>query len=131
MIESISEYERRKASNSSPSALSQDVSYAVDSARTVYPKEGQLIGALDMDHLVADSPHYSLLDNSAYYQDPSSHPAIAPNSPFITSNCPGYLRRVRLTLRWVCYAEKKTHALVPFLSTTRSAQQVGFHSQIN
>lgn len=89
MIESISEYERRKASTSSPSALSQDASYAVDSTRTVYPKEGQLIGAIDMEHLVADSPHYSLLDNSAYYQDPSSHPAIAPNSPFITSNCPG------------------------------------------
>ena len=29
-----------------------------------------------------------------------------------------------ITCRWICYAEKKSHALVPFLSTVRSAQQI-------
>ena len=42
-------------------------------------------------------------------------PAIVPGNPFC---------RAFFTGRWVCYAEKKTHALVPFLSTTKSAQQV-------
>lgn len=44
-----------------------------------------------------------------------SSPAIVPGNRFAASFFTG---------RWVCYAEKKAHSLVPLLSTTKSAQQV-------
>ena len=36
----------------------------------------------------------------------------------------GMYRLSWFPFRWICYAEKKSHALVPFLSTVRSAQQI-------
>lgn len=89
MLESITEFDRRRHSTSSPSSISQDPSYAIDSTRSVYPKEGQLFSSLDIEHLSSSNDHYTLLSNNSYFQNESSHPSITPNHPFITSNCPG------------------------------------------
>jgi len=40
--------------------------------------------------------------------------ATSPPLPVICASCPG----------WVCYAEKTHHAVLPYLSTTRSPQQI-------
>lgn len=65
-----------------------------------------------------------MLYNDYYFALPDSQPCIDPNRPYITSNCPGCATRLSLTHRWVCYAEKKAHTLVPLLSTVQSAQQI-------
>jgi iron only hydrogenase large subunit-like protein len=40
--------------------------------------------------------------------------AVSPPLPVICASCPG----------WVCYAEKTHHGILPYLSTTRSPQQI-------
>ncbi|KAM7453778.1 hypothetical protein BLSTO_05470 [Blastocystis sp. subtype 1] len=79
-----------------------------------YPKNNQLITSIDLDHITESTDDYDVLSSQAYHALPETSPHIGPNAPLITSNCPG----------WVCYAEKKAHALVPFLSSVRSAPQV-------
>lgn len=65
-----------------------------------------------------------MLRNEDYFALPDAQPRIDANTPYITSNCPGFATHLFLKRRWVCYAEKKTHALVPLLSTVQSAQQI-------
>ena len=80
--------------------------------------EGQVI---DINHLDASN---TFVQNRDYFSNPNILPKITPNAPFITSNCPGYILPFPIIIRWICYAEKKSHTLVPFLSTVRSAQQI-------
>lgn len=74
-------------------------SYAVNDSMAVYsssrlmdssyPKEGQLIGGIDFDHLDAADPRYSLVATQEYFRHEDTEPGVAANSPFITSSCPG------------------------------------------
>ena len=89
-----------------------------------YPKNNQLITSIDLDHITESTDDYDVLSSQAYHALPETSPHIGANAPLITSNCPGYAFPFTLTRSWVCYAEKKAHALVPFLSSVRSAPQV-------
>lgn len=89
-----------------------------------YPKNNQLVTSIDLDHITESTDDYDVLSSQAYHALPEASPHIGANAPLITSNCPGYALPRTLTRRWVCYAEKKAHALVPFLSSVRSAPQV-------
>ena len=100
-------------------AVNQDLSMLFHSVLLIrsYPKNNQLITSIDLDHITESTDDYDVLSSQAYH-------ALPETAPLITSNCPGYAFPFTLTRSWVCYAEKKAHALVPFLSSVRSAPQV-------
>jgi Iron only hydrogenase large subunit, C-terminal domain len=67
---------------------------------------------------VATSALYDLSDGSKPAANITSQsievPAIYPHLPMLASQCPG----------WVCYAEKSQPKALPYISTTKSAQQI-------
>nr|AHC97348.1 cytosolic Fe-S cluster assembly factor [Blastocystis sp. ATCC 50177/Nand II] len=124
LVESIAEYTKRKASSAAVASVLTQPSYAVNQDLSMllhsillihsYPKNNQLVTSIDLDHITESTDDYDVLSSQAYHALPETSPHIGANAPLITSNCPG----------WVCYAEKKVHTLVPFLSSVRSAPQV-------
>ena len=107
-------------------AVNQSLSMFAPSFRLMhsYPKNNQLISSIDLDHITESTDDYDVLPSKVYHTLPEVSPHIGANAPLITSNCPGYALTHPFTLSWVCYAEKKVHAFVPFLSSVRSAPQI-------
>ncbi len=81
---------------------------AFSNSRTIIPNESLPIASQDL-HPVALSQLHSLTSQS-YTSDTLPYTPL----PLFCSHCPG----------WICYAEKTNPQCLPYLSTTKSAQQI-------